>query len=327
MQSLITEWCTSQINKSDRYDAWNVMLNRTYGRWTPDNSDTKDFFGKVKSFNSDALRIVDCICDPCGATRTSSSIRSDGIETITIQYVIDGSESINLNDEQIMLNRNDILVWDSTRPMSFQVHNRLHKISVVLPLDRFRSWCPKNGFSFRNSIDGFSSNGKLLGNHVKSLSSSVFKGGCKNNFALVDATIGMLINALEIRKGRGDNRAMQLGKLDNIKSFIAINIQDPDLSPTSIAKSVGMSLRYLHKLFEMTDESVSQYIINQRLRQCARDISNPQMSGRQISEIAYSWGFQDVAHFNKRFKKQYLMTPLEYRHHRTDGLLFKNSSV
>lgn len=312
LQPLITNWDSSQIEQSDRYDAWNVMLNKAYGQWHPHKTNNNDFFGRVTLYDDDVLRIIECICDPCGATRTLSNIRSDGLETITIQYVIDGCESININDKKILLNRSDILVWDSTQPMSFEVHERLHKISIVLPLQRFRSWLPRNWFSIRNLIDRQSSNGRLLGGHVKSLSSSVFAGGCKDNFALVDATIGILVNALEIGKTTKID-PLKSERLKNIKDFITLNIHKSELSPTSIADSAGMSLRYLHKLFEETEESVSEYIIKQRLERCAQDISNPNMKGRRIYDIAYSWGFQDTTHFNKRFKRQYLMSPSEYR--------------
>ena len=37
------------------------------------------------------------------------------------------------------------------------------------------------------------------------------------------------------------------------------------------------------------------------------------MKNRKISDIAFYWGFQDSAHFNKRFKQQYAMSPSAFR--------------
>ena len=198
--------------------------------------------------------------------------------------------------------------------MTFEVQDRLHKISVMMPLPRFQSWLPRSWFSIRHSLDGQSNSGQLLTDHVKSLRQSVFDGGCKDNYALIDATIGVLINALD--PGTSDDpKPLRVTQLRNIKEYIKANIRNPDLSPAMIAKAGGMSSRYLHWLFnaDADADTVKQYIFHQRLDLCARDLSNPHMRNRKISDIAFYWGFQDTAHFNKRFKLQYNLSPGAFR--------------
>ena len=313
-QSFVGTWTTSGLAKSDRYDAWASVLNEAYGRWEMDKPVAPDFFSSVKHYDDSILKVIECTCDPCGATRTRASIRADGLETLTIQAVLAGREYINFNGEDILLKPGDLLVWDSTRPMSFEVQDRLHKISVMMPLPRFQSWLPRTWFSIRHSLDGRSNSGQLLTNHVKSLRQSVFDGGCKDNYALIDATIGVLVNALD--PGTADDpKPLRVTQLRNIKEYIKANIRNPDLSPAMIAKAGGMSSRYLHWLFsaDPDDDTVQQYIFRQRLDLCARDLSNPHMRNRKISDIAFYWGFQDTAHFNKRFKQQYELSPGAFR--------------
>ena len=313
-QSYVSTWTTSELTKSDRYDAWSSILNEAYGRWEMDKPDKPDFFGSVTHYDDTTMKVIECTCDPCAATRTRASIRADGLETLTIQAVLEGHEYINFNGEDILLKPGDLLIWDSTRPMSFQVQDRLHKISVMLPLPRFRSWLPRSWFSIQHSLDGQSNSGLLLTNHIKSLSESVFHGGCKDNYALIDATIGVLINALEMESA--DNpKPLRVTQLLNIKGYIKANIRNPDLSPALIAKAGGMSSRYLHWLFNANadDDTVKQYIFRQRLDFCARDLLNPHMKHRKISDIAFYWGFQDTTHFNKRFKQRYNLSPGAFR--------------
>lgn len=312
--SFVSTWTTNELAKSDRYDAWSSMLNQAYGRWEMDKPVAPDFFSSVKHYDDSILKVIECTCDPCGATRTRSSIRADGLETLTIQAVLDGREYINFNGEDILLKPGDLLIWDSTRPMTFEVQDRLHKISVMMPLPRFQSWLPRSWFSIRHSLDGQSNSGQLLTDHVKSLRQSVFDGGCKDNYALIDATIGVLINALD--PGTSDDpKPLRVTQLRNIKEYIKANIRNPDLSPAIIAKAGGMSSRYLHWLFnaDADADTVKQYIFRQRLDLCARDLSNPHMRNRKISDIAFYWGFQDTAHFNKRFKLQYNLSPGAFR--------------
>ena len=319
-QSYVNTWTTNELAKSDRYDAWSSMLNQAYGRWEMDKPVAPDFFSSVKHYDDSILKVIECTCDPCGATRTRSSIRADGLETLTIQAVLDGREYINFNGEDILLKPGDLLIWDSTRPMTFEVQDRLHKISVMMPLPRFQSWLPRSWFSIRHSLDGQSNSGQLLTNHVKSLRQSVFDGGCKDNYALIDATIGVLVNALD--PGTSDDpKPLRVTQLRNIKEYIKANIRNPDLSPAMIAKAGGMSSRYLHWLFNADgdDDTVKQYIFRQRLDFCARDLSNPHMRNRKISDIAFYWGFQDTAHFNKRFKLRYNLSPGAFRERMNEG--------
>ena len=312
--SFVNTWTTNDLAMSDRYDAWSSMLNQAYGRWEMDKPVRPDFFSSVKHYDDSMLKVIECTCDPCGATRTRASIRADGLETLTIQAVLEGREYINFNGEDILLKPGDLLVWDSTRPMTFEVQDRLHKISIMMPLPRFQSWLPRSWFSIRHSLDGQSNSGQLLTDHVKSLRQSVFDGGCKDTYALIDATIGVLVNALD--PGTADDpKPLRVTQLRHIKEYIKANIRNPDLSPAMIAKAGGMSSRYLHWLFnaDADDDTVKQYIFRQRLDLCARDLSNPHMRNRKISDIAFYWGFQDTAHFNKRFKQLYNLSPGAFR--------------
>ena len=312
MQSFVRTWATDQFEMGDQYDAWTSVLNDTYGRWEVGKPDNSVFFATVKSYDNTIVKIIDCICDPCDAIRNRASVIADDRETLTIQLVLQGHEYIDFDNEKITLKPGDMLIWDSTKSMSFWVQERLHKLSVVLPLQRFRSWLPRTWFSIQHHIDGQSNSGRLLADHIKSLSTSVFNGGCKDDYALIDATIGLLLNALKVENAVGP-KPLRITQLYHTKQYMMANIQDPSLSPAMIAKAGRMSPRYLHWLFEPTDETVNQYIFKQRLDLCARDLLNPRMQNRKLSDIGLFWGFSDATHFSKRFKQQYGVSPRSFR--------------
>ena len=43
-----------------------------------------------------------------------------------------------------------------------------------------------------------------------------------------------------------------------------------------IERSIGMSSRYINKLFEAENTSLMRYVLNLRLERCAQDLANPQ---------------------------------------------------
>lgn len=94
---------------------------------------------------------------------------------------------------------------------------------------------------------------------------------------------------------------------------IELKLSDPDLSPSSVADHLGISLRYLQKLFEDAGENANHYIRRRRLERSYQDLADPLYSGLSIAEISYRWGFNDSAYFSRAFKDRYGMSPSQHR--------------
>lgn len=100
---------------------------------------------------------------------------------------------------------------------------------------------------------------------------------------------------------------------ERVKSYITSFLCDPDLSVGRMARYLNCSKRYLHKIFEEEHYSIAELIWEERLTRCHRDLRNPQMLHRSISDIAFHWGFNSSAHFSTLFKKRFGVTPRECR--------------
>ena len=90
-------------------------------------------------------------------------------------------------------------------------------------------------------------------------------------------------------------------------------LREPDLSLESIARSNGISLRYLHELFTAMDSSVSDWIWLRRLQQCYALLTHPEHAASSITEIAFSMGFNSSSHFSNRFREQFGLRPSDVR--------------
>lgn len=98
-----------------------------------------------------------------------------------------------------------------------------------------------------------------------------------------------------------------------IISYINMNLDDENLSPTLVAKATGISVGYLHKLFKENDTTVNNWIIRQRLLR-AEGILKASLkndTALSVTEVAYNVGFKDVSHFCNRFKSEFGVTPRE----------------
>jgi len=95
--------------------------------------------------------------------------------------------------------------------------------------------------------------------------------------------------------------------------FIDRHLADPDVTPEVIARAHHISVRYLHRLFEAEDITVSRWIQRRRLQECRRELARREVAGRTIAAVARRWGFTSAAHFSRVFRATYGMSPVEWR--------------
>lgn len=93
--------------------------------------------------------------------------------------------------------------------------------------------------------------------------------------------------------------------LARITSAIDAHLTNTELSPAFLARRCRISVRSLHLAFEGTEWTVSGLIKEQRLQRCRADLRAPQMAHVSVSEVAYRWGFKDLAHFNRSYKARF----------------------
>lgn len=110
----------------------------------------------------------------------------------------------------------------------------------------------------------------------------------------------------------GHSSSVRNGHLHRCESFIRARLDDSRLTPQMVADNCGISLRYLHQIFEAEGVTVCAYIRNQRLSMCDALLRDPRCR-RNIAEIAHRWGFSDQAQFSRNYRSRFGRTPSETR--------------
>jgi AraC-like DNA-binding protein len=102
-------------------------------------------------------------------------------------------------------------------------------------------------------------------------------------------------------------------RLRAAKSYIVENCGRRNLSISVVAAHVGVTLRYLQKLFEADGKTFSEWLLYQRLMRVHRMLRRPQFAEQTVSAIAYDAGFGDLSYFNRCFRKLYGVTPRDVK--------------
>ncbi|MDF5754366.1 helix-turn-helix domain-containing protein [Spongiactinospora sp. TRM90649] len=98
-----------------------------------------------------------------------------------------------------------------------------------------------------------------------------------------------------------------------IRAYVRRHLNDPGLSPETIAAAHHISLRYLYKVCADAGLGLEQWIIGERLKGAREELASTDARGRTIAMIARRWGFRDPTHFTRRFRAAYGVTPGEWR--------------
>jgi AraC-like DNA-binding protein len=98
-----------------------------------------------------------------------------------------------------------------------------------------------------------------------------------------------------------------------IKALIRARLADPELSVSQIAQALRLSPSTLHRAWAGEACSLSDFIWSQRLDAARRDLCDPACAARTVSDIAFSWGFNDAAHFSRAFRARFGCSPKELR--------------
>jgi AraC-like DNA-binding protein len=97
-------------------------------------------------------------------------------------------------------------------------------------------------------------------------------------------------------------------------SFIDANLSDPMLNAERVAAEQKISRRRLDEILLQTlGSSVNAQIWSRRLSQAAHDLRDPSQASRTVTNIAFSAGFTNAAHFTRSFKRRYGCGPREWR--------------
>ena len=111
---------------------------------------------------------------------------------------------------------------------------------------------------------------------------------------------------VEEKQVKGNDEAL----MERVMKVVNDHLDDSDFTVELLTKEVGISRAQLHrKMKDITGLPVSEFIRNIRLEQAVRLLEEQKIN---VTQVAYSVGFSNLAHFSTVFRKQFGVSPTEY---------------
>jgi len=302
---------------SARLESWAEILAGTHLRFDVRATERtpEAFRGAVTSRSVGELMLADCAAQPFLGRRDRAMIgtqredRCPREDVLGFQFVLSGVELVRERARQLALSAGDVVLWDGLEPTDVEIVAPFRKRTLLIPRERALAACPRLGEVGALPPLKRCGPARLLVRYMNALAAEPQLDG-PAGAAAASAALELLRAAVE-PEVPSDREATRAAMRAEIRAYVRAHLRDPMLCPASIARAWGISLRALHALFEDAETSVASLVRRERLARCAEDLRRP--NAGTVTEIAFRWGFSDAAHFARVFKREFGLTPSEFR--------------
>ncbi|MGW4597538.1 helix-turn-helix domain-containing protein [Streptomyces sp. NPDC004457] len=310
-----TLYTTKTVPAHRRRAYWREALSQTFGAvdmGVPDEVDR----GTIRTAALGAVQTVTVDGDPLRAHRTRRLIAgSDNDDYVVVKLLCGGAARIEQDDREAHVRPGQLFVYDMARPVRLTLPERFRTKSLVLPREVLGLSEPDLRQITAAPLGSESAVGGLLTPLLSRLVDSAASYPQRTGELIARNVVDLVQTLAEERLGRGaeDSASGARTSLVRIRAYIDRHLAHPELSPDSIARAHHISVRYLHKLFELEDITVSRWIQQRRLEHCRRDLARRDTAHLTVAAVAHRWGFTSASHFSRVFRAAYGTSPAAWR--------------
>ncbi|MFF0292051.1 helix-turn-helix domain-containing protein [Kitasatospora sp. NPDC004614] len=298
-----------------RAAAWQLALSRAFAR-VEVAAHNPAWTGSLATVRLGSLQISDETSGPATVLRDAAAVAADPCGDIAARLQLDGTARVFQDGRVVELPPYSLTFLDLSRPFRL----------VLPPLQRARTLLvPRSVLGLEESAlrrltatrvgSGEGSTGALVLPLLANVGAAL--GGASPAVQeQIARAVAELLAALAVdhvaRTGL-DGRCAAPSLFDRITASVEASLGDPTLSPQTIADRHGVSLRYLHQLFQRRGDTVGGWIRGRRLAAARQELACPDDPGRTIAAVAAHWGFASASHFSRAFREAYGMSPKQWR--------------
>jgi AraC family transcriptional regulator, positive regulator of tynA and feaB len=306
---------TSNLPPREKFSYWNEVICRTVVDLDCQPIAHENFEASIAGFDAPGLGVYHIHTQPHLVYRRASEISRVDSDAIILNLVTSGSLLSEQDGRSVTLKCGDGAISDAARPYFLRfddplgcVSIKINKSDLGLPVSVFERLTAKS----MASLSGLNT---MLFEYMSALLKNVATMDPASAQKATDIFKQLLCASID---GMQSNTHLPLSEyralsLLRAKHFIAAHLHLSELDAAYLSSALGLSVRYLNKLFEAEQTSLMRYVWGQRLERCAGQLNDARSAHLSISTIALRWGFNDLSHFSRVFGAKYEMSPRAFR--------------
>lgn len=309
-------WSTNTVEERDRLPYWVEAVCDTYVQLDCDTPDrVGPFHGEIAFDQLSTLGLSRVTATSQWVRRTPGKIAQATEDYFLVSIQTAGHGLLIQDGRTAELHPGDFALYDSTRPYELVFRDDFQQYVLQMPGSALRSRLRNTEKLTAQKVCGTRGAGHLMISMIKSLAADIDTLEAGSIAAVAESVENILVAGLCSLPDATEPTVSDLTAFhrDRIKAYAAGRLRDPCLSVNEIAAHLRISQSTVHRAFADAPCSLNAWIWAQRLEGARRDICDPALINRSISEIAFGWGFNDAAHFSRAFRARFGCSPRELR--------------
>lgn len=300
---------TDDLAPAQRYSAWRDAICDVYVHVDVKATDPDNYRGFIREAKFGDVVMTDILLSEQRIRRNREHISKLDKDCYYLQLIHRGNLSVLQQGSTHRSNAARGAIFCATEQYELQCHGDVRSFYLEIPRDDFAQRFPRERIPLSASLNTTQGLGRIATEFCATLATEGSKLQDPIRAGLGNQLMDIL--AFTLLSSEGDMPAaegsVKKARLMSVQRWIEDHIGNPDLSLETIAAANGMSLRYLHVLFEPCEMSASEWIWNRRLQLCYDCLARG--DARSITSIAFDHGFNSSAHFSTLFRRKYGISP------------------
>jgi AraC-like DNA-binding protein len=303
---------TDSVAPQQRAEFWGNALTRVLKSkaWVEVPS-TVPLDAKIIGFAWGSVHLIEMIATPHTITLTPSP----GDDSIFVLINLDGNARAVQGEREARLSAGSFCVFDGTQLWSITLIDPTRNAMLIMPGKQLREifpdWPQLTGVQIPGSEGAPAIFFDLIASLCRHRDTIKEESAAEIAVTIIDSLAAALRSFPQYCKAPPSH--LETYHKERIRNYVKTQLRDPNLSVESVALEVGLSSRYIHRLFTTEVMPLMKWVWMERLDHCCRDLSLGSMRNRSVSEIAFYWGFNNPAHFSRAFRNRFGQSPTDYR--------------
>ena len=251
-----------------------------------------------------------------GRFSRTRELLSDGCDDFVLVSATGGPVHVTRKGQSVALSRSQMCLTEMSVPGDVGFEGNRHFTTTRIPRRALLSICPRAEDRLSQPLDENSTLVAMIARYYalsSELAQDLDATGQRMTAQHLLDLIGLLLGADREEKELATQRGYSAARLELMKREVLDNLDRSELTIGSIALAHGLTVRHVQRLFAQTGTSFTEFVLEQRLVQARRLLSERQHRHSKISAIAYAAGFNDLSYFNRKFRKRFGLTPTDTR--------------
>jgi len=307
---------TTTVPEDQRTAYWLDMICAMYVRLDCEGPEDRQLFGDIAFNRLGSLDLTHLRSNARRIRRTQAQIRQGGEDCCLVQIQREGKGVVCQDGRLAVVRPGDFVLYDSSRPYELIFDDEDHDVFVMrLPRAQLQTHVSNLEELTATTVSSHDAAGHLLLSMVETLRRDIAKLQPSSALGVSEAITSIIAAGLRGLPGANVRKpsSLQAYHVARIKAYVHDHLRDADLAIHSIAAALRMSPDHVSRVFRGEPVQLSRLIWKMRLDACRRDLADPRLRDRSVCDIAFSWGFNNAAHFSRSFRDEYGASPRAWR--------------